>query len=42
VKWMGSRLIIFLFIVRLQGTCGMLSLLGSGFVGLCLAPSKSY
>jgi hypothetical protein len=39
---MGSRLIIFFFIVVLQGLCGMLSSPSLGFAGLCLAQSKIY
>jgi hypothetical protein len=39
---MGSRLIIYLFIVGLQGLCGMLSSPGLVFAGLCRALSMSY
>ena len=39
---MGSRLIIFFFIVGLRGFCGTLSSPGLVFARLCLALSKSY
>ena len=39
---MGSRSIIFFFIVGLRGLCGMLFSPGLVFAGLCLALSKSY
>ena len=39
---MGSRLIIFSFIVGLRGLCGTLSFPGLVFAGSCLALSKTY